>query len=235
MSDPNVQVPKVFTVTSKNYKELTDVYLETLAPERNGFNLVLLEMEMSHFKKFGFRTDSWYFAMEKKIEFLVEELDKCQQGERIVVSDADIQYFHPARIHDLIRQAQEKDLDWYGMAEGKPNARQPRRPLKNVMKYNGGFYILRVSPNMSRFFKDIADKMKAERQPYGDQSLINKMIDDSSYGLRHETIPQNMYVWGDSLPSKDSIFHHAVCTNTNADKLNQMKKVKMLHDRVSRK
>jgi hypothetical protein len=66
--------------------------------------------------------------------------------------------------------------------------------------------------------------MMQAKFPFGDQTLINEYIKTSN--LNHSQIPNEYYVWGNSVPKHTSIFHHAVCVVNIAQKLRQMSLVK---------
>lgn len=210
--------PKILTVTSPNYKEMFDIYYASLKPVDNGFNLIVLELDLSSYKEFGFQKDSWYFVLHRKIQFVVEELEKCTPGEYVIVSDADIQFFKPLQLFELIEEAKRRDIDWFGMPEGK------RRT------YNGGFYILRVSQRIIAFFKDIDRRMSLRRYAYGDQTLINEMLPRS--GIKNNQIPLRYVVWGPERMTQEAIFHHAVCTTTCSDKLKQIAHQRNVYDKL---
>jgi hypothetical protein len=62
-----------------------------------------------------------------------------------------------------------------------------------------------------------------------DQPLINHYID--SFGLRHEKIPTEYYIWATYFhPHPNVIFHHAVCTCNTDMKVDQLREIRALYD-----
>lgn len=204
---------KVITCTSDNYKPVYDVFYNSLRPLDHNMELVVHTLDLSMFKTFGFGADSWHYAMESKINFVVNQLEETMQGEYIVVTDADIQFFEPRKLHYLVQQARIKGLDYYGMQENDKDM------------YNGGFYIICVNEKTLAFYKQVYEMMTKHRYPYGDQTVINELLPKSKV-IKHAKIPRELCTWGGHTPTPHSIFHHATCTHTIQEKLDMMKNIK---------
>jgi hypothetical protein len=204
----------MLAMTSPNYGDLYSVFLDTLRPDDHGVNLKVCTLDLSTFGEFGFRTDAWYHVLTEKVRNIIDELNNVvPEGEYLVVSDVDIQWFEPSGVRKFVEDARRNGFDWYGMREGGRN------------EYNGGFYVVRNVAPIRGLFADVLERLSQEpKPPHGDQTILNELIPKS--GIRHAQIPQHSYVWGDSNPMRHAVFHHAVCAFNNDDKRVQMERVR---------
>lgn len=203
----------IVTTTSPNYDDLySNWFKKSLNPEKNNITLHTQFLDLSSFSEFGFGTDSWYFATGSKIKYLLEVmLSQTDEGDYIIYSDADIQFFQPNRITDLIDQARQQNLEYYGMRENDSDY------------YNTGFMIVKNTEGIRNMLEEAAMciLVKKERLPFADQSIINDQL--IAKDLRRDFIPKVYTLWGiQDMTDKDPIFHHAICCKTTQQKLNQM-------------
>lgn len=214
---------RVVCTTSDNYAEVFAVFERSLAPcVADGTVEVLLNTLAleERFESFGFGADSWHHAILEKLRFALGCLEaRIAEDEHVVISDADIQFLQPRKLVDLVAQARERDLEYYGMQEAHQ---------KNV--FNGGFYIVKNTPAVRAFLGDVIEGVAAKRNKYADQEILNKEL--ASGRLRHAAIDTKRCVWGDGRPTPDAVFHHAVCTVDNAGKLKQFGSVRAKMDKV---
>jgi len=180
---------------------------------------------LSMFSEFGFQTDAWYAAVKAKIDNLIAIMNEPErQGTYIVLSDADIQYFNTSKILELVEQARENNLDFYGMQE------------VGVREFNTGFFIVRNS-------KDTRDLLTLNSLPhpsFGDQTIINRRLglvtQDPKFQeeiftdrIKFDFIPTSYIVQAQNVPNypqPNLLCHHATHTTGTQDKLNQIQWVR---------
>ncbi len=160
--------------------------------------------------KFGFRTESWHYCLLEKIRYISRTLDTEPDDAYIVCSDIDIQFFNPSVIDDLIQDAQDQQLEYYGMYEDNKR-----------VKYNGGFYVLKASKRTRDFYHHIVKCLEERSYPFGDQDIINADI-DKYLGDRHQQIPASLTLWGGHGVKQTHAFHHAVFAKGMHDKVPQL-------------
>ena len=137
----------------------------------------------------------------------------CEENEYVILSDADIQFIRPEKLHDLIDMARSKDLEYFGMAENTRN------------DFNGGFVILKNTHNIRDLYKTVYERILVKEYPFGDQTVLNDILPKSN--IKNEKIPREYVIWGECIYDKNkSIFHHAVCVTNIEGKIKQMKNVR---------
>jgi hypothetical protein len=218
---------RMLTVTSPNYQSLYDVFSASLRPDDHGIDLETLVLEPDARGTFG--TAGWNLALLRKIEFVCRELIHGPEGERIVVSDADIQYFAPERLRELVERAAADDVEFYGMTEGGGGRRVGPK------EFNGGFYVVKRCPAVRALFSEVARVLSAALQDgdypeHGDQTVLNRLLGSLPSPVRSAHIPTHLYVWGEGRPDPTAIFHHAVVVLTIDDKLSQMRRVRAAYE-----
>ena len=202
---------KLFTVTSPNYSELYNIFVDTLQPESNNIEIYVANFDIGTNNN---PNDIWHNAMRFKMNYIIEQLKTiCEEDEYIILSDADIQFFRPEKVIDLINMAREQNLEYFGMAEATRN------------EYNGGFTILKNTQQIRDFYQTIYDRISVTKYRYGDQTVINELLPKSS--IKNLKIPKEYVIWGNNIyDKKQSIFHHAVCILAVDGKLKQMEKIR---------
>lgn len=211
---------KLLCTTSANYQPVYDAFCASLEPAvaEGSVSLVINTVDLAGFDGlFGFGSDAWHRAIHSKLVFAIKSLEDAAvvaEGEYVVVSDADIQYLQPLRLPELVRNAEARNLDYYGMRENHADA------------YNGGFYILRNVERVRAFLTSVLETMLKARTKYADQEALNDLLKRNPHGLAHDKIETKYCVWGNKAPGNDTIFHHAVCTADTPQKLHQFMLVK---------
>jgi hypothetical protein len=211
----------VLVVTSSNYKELyEDFFLSSLNPTFHGFQMHVGYIDLTMFSDFGFQRPSWYKAITEKAKHIFTVMKRLPLDTYLVFSDADIQYFRPAEVCDLVQEARDNSLDYYGMRENWENL------------FNTGFFIIKNKEATQTLWETIYKRLLSGETPdQGDQSILNELLIHNRNGkIRHAFIPNHMYVWGTIIhaSAKMPIFHHAVCCTTIEDKKKQMVQVRDL-------
>jgi hypothetical protein len=202
----------IVTTTSDNYAPLFDIFRRTLRAEELGYRLIVADIDLSRWADHYFRSDSWYHAAHVKFDALLDVMQQTTPGEYVVFSDADIQFFRPELLPDLVQSARTDALDVSGAQEGD-----------QVGVYNGGFLLLRNSPRVRELLVDVRDNTRTTRAEFGDQTWFNHLLHTKYSDLRHAPISAAKYVLGPFVDiSLQPIFHHAVCAATVDEKLNQM-------------
>jgi Nucleotide-diphospho-sugar transferase len=202
----------VVTTTSPNYKKLYNIFNSTLTKDPN-ITLHTFTIDLSKYDSFGFMSESWAIANYQKIVNTYNFMSENPQLEYFVFADADIQFFKPGLLKELVKEAKQKNLDFYGMPEGN---------LNNLFHvYNGGFYILRNNKNMREFMKQVFVTFLKDRPKMGDQDIINKFLGES-YWYRHAKIEKYL-IQGRRRPfSKDTLLHHATSSEGVESKYEQI-------------
>jgi hypothetical protein len=204
----------VIVTTSPNYESVYKFFHDSITTEPS-IELHINNIDLSSYSSRDFRSDGWYAALHHKIQYLVEFLKSHSEIPHVVFSDADIQYFRPAGLYELIQQLYEKNLDYYGMQE------------TDTADYNTGFFIIKNTPQIIALFESVSNRLLSERPPFGDQTLINDYITENTYNIAHAHIPRKYCIFGDNSPeSPYVIFHHAVNTSNTNGKTEQLAAVK---------
>lgn len=207
---------KVVAATSDNYAPVFDRFRASLRPFDDGIELLVHSIDMSPYgSHHAFRTDSWYAAVREKMAHLLRVLTSSStaEGEYVVFTDADIIFYAPHKLPDLVREASERGLEYFGMREGV------------TREYNTGFMVLRNTERVRELVQEVVARLTGgERPSLGDQSIINERIGAS--GVAHAHIDTKHTLWGDGTPTADTVLHHAVCCMNVSEKLAQMDRVR---------
>ena len=209
----------IIVTSSPNYEDIYSYFKESLKNRSNNIHIHEFIINMDAYNNDGsFRSDGWYFACRERLRNLLQFIILNPNITYVIFSDADINYLNPNNLQNLIKEAESQDLDYYGMREGEDNA------------FNGGFYVLKNNIKTQRFLNHIIHELIYKKPDFADQSIINHLlIHNNIYQIKYDFIPVHFYVWGDSEPTKEAIFHHAVACQ---DKIAQIKKIKDKYTRL---
>jgi hypothetical protein len=173
----------------------------------------------------SFQSLSWYEALIQKIEHCILVLEHSP-NQILLFTDIDICIYQPEKLAKYVMQRfSNENLSFLAMQE------------YNYDRHNGGFIFVKSSGDMIEIYKktaeilrfyvynrsSILDKVKLYIKcrmwtlPYDDQTLMDKLVKKS--GLNYAYIPGNIGCWGDESITNDTLFHHAVCTNTVHEKM----------------
>lgn len=203
----------IATVRSGNFEPLFEIFSRSLRADELGYRLHVQALDLSGWPEHRFGSDSWHHAVRAKMGHILTSLDRIAGHGYLIFSDADVQFFRPEQLPDLVADATAHGLDFYGMREG------------NSRDYNTGFMVLRNTPAIRRMVALVAEALGHERPHLGDQALINDLLRRRDSGIRHAAIAPQRYVWGSGPIHAGVLFHHAVCGETIAEKLTQMRHV----------
>jgi hypothetical protein len=196
------------TIYTDNYVQLYSMWIKTLP---QGFNPISFKLETNK-TEFGFRTESWYDAIEFQLISVLNVLNNKNHNEIILVSDSDI--FFIKKDHTLINLVtnhfnQNPDLDIWISRENTSN------------HVNTGFYFLKNNQKTKNF---ISNGLKVCKQlNLADQAYFNNEL--NRY-LKWNFIPNEYAIWATEIYDKNNaIFHHATCAYNVEQKLNQQKTI----------
>jgi hypothetical protein len=203
---------KVFGVYSEENKTLKDDwFLKTLADD---FELNFQYLGSNGGKEVLFLSDYWFSALRQRHEYLCQAI-RDNLGETILSMDLDIQFFGPCL--PLINKT----------IAGRDIVFQSERwpPTGEV---NAGFVAIRCNDRTLDFYNRIA-QIEFEKMPLGDQSAINQLLREESNNLKWGVFPAQ--IWARShgcAPPDDIVMHHANCTVNTADKIKQLKLIRIM-------
>lgn len=203
----------IATVTSGNFEPLFEIFSRSLRADELGYRVHVQTLDLSGWSEHRFGSDSWHHAVRAKMGHILAAFAGIAEHGYLIFSDADVQFFRPEQLPDLVAEATAHGLDFYGMREG------------NSRDYNAGFMVLRNTPTIRHMVALVAETLGHERPHFGDQTIINDLLRCPDSGIRHAAIAPQRYVWGSGPIHAGVLFHHAVCCETIAEKLTQMRHV----------
>ena len=208
--------------STPNYSKLTNIFLNSLHEiQVNNINHMTDDISIL-FKKTGFQTDLWYYCVRNKINHMInviKDYDSYKNTKYFIFTDCDIIYIKKNinEWYNLENYIQNENKDIHFMREGTSNG------------VNSGFFIIKNNNNITKiidFFVEVLktiDITKKEQMPFGDQSVINNLINKINYGF----IPNDYVVFGTSIyNSNKSLLHHAIGCRDVDDKIIQINKIK---------
>jgi hypothetical protein len=219
---------KIVFCTSINFKKVTDVFVSSLTPLllSNKVKLYGKIVDFSKFNnEFGFGTKSWRYAIIFKLKYALKIMRKVAgEEEYIVVCDNDIQFLNPIKLLDLVSEAKEKNLDFYGVYEQQSSTKK--------VFYNGGFYILKNSKKVRTFYENFLKRVKVSKNRLVDQEILTNMLLNEPNELEHKYIPKEYVALGCRGLNINNIFHHAIGRKLVSGKLKVMNKFKSEYDNL---
>lgn len=150
--------------------------------------------------------NTWVFKTEKIIE-LIEK----HNGEIIIFSDIDIQFFKSTE--PVVRKLMFKhDI-----------AFQREKCFKNV---NIGFMAFRCNDQVKDFWNKVLEKV--ENNNTWDQKAVNELL-KSGFDVNWGLFPESIWCWGLSRKWRAIVLHHSVATGNINTKLMQMRIVSAVY------
>jgi len=214
---PKTPLLPIYSICSESYREVYAVFHSSLEAIGYPAELVITKFyDDSGFEARGFQTPSWYFAIQQKLGFIIEQV-KANPGKLIISSDVDIQFFPPFMEADIGRRMEEKRLDMLFM----------REMSREEPPINGGFIAIRCTEAVGQLLESVLERIRKEQLPFADQTAFTEALRSREHGVQFETIPMDLVIWGTVIPPAilKAWFHHAVCCSTNAEKLAQFKAI----------
>lgn len=163
----------------------------------------------------------WMKAMEKKIDYVIECLETAKDGEIVIHSDCDVQFFKPFS-NDIVKHLQKCDIVFQNDYAGKMCA---------------GFFAAKNHKVVRSLFKTVKMKMHEHQN---DQYAMNHYIPlyVNQHGLSVGTLPEKYFTYGmynkqwterigdNFIIPNDIMMHHANWVVGVDDKLKLMDIVK---------
>ena len=184
---------KIFSCYTRTHQRFLDQHFKPSIPK--GMRLVM--------KRFPQVTATGSFAEEgaaktfaKKVELVIEA---CRtEREPFVYSDCDVRFYGPVE-KDLLAQLGDHDIAFQDDGEGGACA---------------GFFIVKPSPHMHQFFRDVLARARGVRS---DQDAMNEILEHSGIrwtmlSRRYYTVGQEGHHWTPGMevhPPRDILVHHA--------------------------
>ncbi len=187
---------KLYAVYSEENAALKDIFVKGLK-DPWGIELVYWGRAGEGEQDLDFGTQGFGRLMRRKIDFTVEMIKK-EQGNMVIWSDLDIQFFGPCTTA-IEKAIAAKDIVF--LAE--------HWPQKEV---NVGFIVLHCNAKTLAFYEAVS-AMNFEAMPYYDQSAVNQLLRESSVDLSWDILPYQF--WSKSVggtPPRDILLHHANTT-----------------------
>ncbi|MDB4161167.1 hypothetical protein N9772_02225 [Bacteroidia bacterium] len=172
-----------------------------------------------------FKSNVWHNAVLQKTIRDYTALKK-NPNKIMVFSDPDICIYDAEKLRAYLEnRIAGEDLEFLAMQESHYDV------------HNGGFLCVRSTKNtldlyeksikVLRYFISARSKPLLKPLlwlkfgiwdlPYLDQTIMNKYLKEG--GVNYAYIPGNIGCWGDDVITEDTLFHHAVCTTNQDEKL----------------
>lgn len=216
MINHKIKKIKLVGVWSPNIQKLYNLYYKSLKKYDKFFEICLHKLDLKNFNSFGFGTDSWYESGIQKLDFIVKNLNLLNPRELLVFNDLDIQYLNPMNLFRIFNFIEDKKMDFCGIME--------HNVQEYFEHYNGGYYILRNTPNIVKLINSVKDELKVNRPTFADQDILNDFIHNAN--VNHGFMPREFFINGPHAPiTQEAIFHHAIYAGNVHDKLTQLKRI----------
>lgn len=211
---------------AENYGRLTDTYFQSLKE----IGVQRHRIKHTHFylngeKSVGFRSEAYRTCTEHKVMYAIASIEEALRSgdeyEFFIVSDCDVQFFpeREAEWRRLLGQVSASDkVCWFAK--------------ENADDVNTGVIILKAdkAAEFVGFYRSVLNKMRKtdpSQMLYMDQSIVNDMKGSLDYGV----IPPESSILGNfynPATSKIALFHHAIGTRFEQDKLDQLRHIRSM-------
>lgn len=203
---------KIYYFWNLNQKELLTNYFLPTFTQYNGddFELIGEEFENDHeittFGSVGFKK-----VIIRKVNSIINILEKTNENEFFVVSDIDIQFF--GSITNTILEAINLDRDIVFQKEASTGN-----------DINTGFMLVKSNDTTKQFWKTILGELvnTDERLFINEQALANRMLGN----INSSTFDSTIWNWSQGNLTKNIILHHANCVGDLNGKIEQLNNVK---------
>lgn len=181
---------------------------------------IKIQKEFFEFGSEGFRTPGWYKFVRMKVQILQEMLQECEYGFVVGMIDSDVQCFDPKSVIQIWKMMIASEYDYVGFAEivCTPMKGLWFEPIKEDA--NTGLVLIRKNERTESFLKQVLSKTFEDRF-LGDQNAINESL--RHFKLKRALLNPCLFTNGTcKFPKKETILHHATCTNNSQQKMKQM-------------
>lgn len=225
---------KLYTFCDDNFRQLEKRFIETFQ-DKGEIEISVAELPLIKESQVCGGYDVWIF----KVQDLIDKI-RSHQGEVILYTDIDIQFFKPVKTiieklivdHDILFQ---------------------RNPMPSKGLINIGFMVIRCSNKTLKFWQKVLARIKKNKQH--DQAIVQELlravIDPCTWEnrilrklgrykarmkgrkpLRFDVLPLTFWayhgkneLWNRQMP-KDIVLHHATWATTEEQKIIQMDQIK---------
>ena len=176
-----------------------------------------------------FQSKNWYDALVQKTSLWAEAAEQ-HPGQLILACDNDITLL-PGWDTAVMAAAASlgPEMDLIFQREGGDD------PFFDSIPYNSGFFLMRGSHRVAKFWRDVSRRTAVERPFAGDQTIVNSLLHQrgtaagrpacsAEIALRHAHFPSRLVRGGPTIPeSVDALMdvkvHHATASGSAAGKL----------------
>ncbi len=144
----------------------------------------------------NFQSESWRNAVIEKQQLIMAKIKECE-GDILICSDVDIQFFRPIRpIIESVMESGTIDI-----------AFQAERPWPGG-GYNAGFIVMRCNPNVLALYEEM-NSADIRATYLMEQDWLNRNLD--RFPVIHTALPPAIWAWthGPHTISRDIVLHHA--------------------------
>ena len=210
---------KLFALSTPETAALERIFLSSLKDD--------WEVEVNRQPSFGkgngdFHSESYFKALNFKMQRTVNLIDE-NLGRTIILSDVDIEFFRPC---ETIIRARLENRDAVFQSEYWPSDGT----------INSGFIAVNCNENTLAFWKEVNSHSAKDFQ-FGDQSIINMLLQKEECHLSWHVLPNSIYAHSHRLWPLAIALYHANCTvgkESMSQKLRQLAAVraKVLNERA---
>jgi len=211
---------------AENYSNIKQVHSQSLAE----IGVQHHRVKHTHFylsgeKSVGFRSDAYQISTEMKVRYMIASIEESIRDgdgyEFFIVTDCDVQFFPDRNFHwrRLLESVGQSDKICWFVKESADDV-------------NTGVVIVKAdkAKEFLEFYRRVLEKMQStdpNSMIFMDQTIVNDCKSQIDYGL----IPAVHCILGNNYTpavAKTALFHHAVGTRYEQDKLDQMRHVRAL-------
>jgi hypothetical protein len=197
---------KIVTVYSDNVLPLYENFATSLNAEANGLLHFSRKFDITSTSgQLGFQSDSWYKMLAHQVEYVLHVMTHdIEDGEFFIVSDIDIHFFKPEKLHDLVMASASGDFEFTALLDGD-------------RYYNCGFIILKKCPKIIELYRLTLENLAQRRRHFADQDEINEIL--PMLGIKHRPISPKIGVLGKQSVHEVTVFYHATFAGDLENKL----------------
>ena len=184
----------------------------------------------------SFRQGDWHKVTEKKIDLILDHMEKELDGSVFVMSDLDVQFFRPLAddVRSLMQGFDILFQNDYGTRQSPPLER-------GLGGLNSGFIAIRVGDASRHLFERARTYMRDKNDPSVDDQAALRVVTADERQARLGLLPPRYWThgtyWtpGQALdPPSDIVTHHANWIIGNGTKLLQLREVREIVEGRSR-
>lgn len=219
---------RLYYIWSSGIEELHKLFVSNHSAQ-NSFEIIADEILQEEGRSV-FKSEFWHNAVLKKTIRDYRLLQNAP-GEIMVFSDPDVCIYNSQELRAYLEERMENEgLDFLAMQES------------HYDMHNGGFLCVRSTESILEFYKksiEVLQYFVTTRKkplinfrlwmkfgiwdlPYLDQTIMNKFLKEGD--VKYAYIPGNVGCWADGEITDDTLFHHAVCTTNQEEKLKLLKR-----------